>query len=52
MDDTNTEDVELELPEIDATDLVVGESILDDEDYDELIVLDLRTADRHDTWLV
>ena len=52
MDDTPEEDIVLDLPIIDATDLVVGEIILDDENYDEVIVLDLRVRERHDHWLV
>jgi hypothetical protein len=49
--DTDEEVSESEEPIIDATDLIIGQTILDDEDYDELIILDLRTRDRHDAWL-
>ena len=50
--DTNEHEVsEPEEPVIDATDLIIGESILDDENYDELIILDLRRRDRNDAWV-
>ena len=50
--DTNEHEVsEPEETVIDATDLIIGESILDDENYDELIILDLRRRDRNDTWV-
>jgi hypothetical protein len=52
MDDTlNEEVIELEEPIIDATTLIVDETIVEDESYEELIILDLRRADRHDAWL-
>jgi hypothetical protein len=51
MDDTHNEEViELEEPIIDATTLIVEEAIVEDESYEELIILDLRRADRHDAW--
>ena len=42
--------VESEEP-IDASNLIIGEIILDDENYDEIIVLDLRKPEVHDLWL-
>jgi hypothetical protein len=52
MDDTTNEPViEIEEPVIDATDLVIGETVIDDENYDE-IVIDLRKREHHDAWLV
>jgi hypothetical protein len=53
MDDANDQEViDLEDPIIDATNLIIDEIEIDDDgDYDELIILDLRNADRHDAWL-
>lgn len=52
MPDTNENEViEPEEPVIDATDLVIGQGSVDDDDYEELIVLDLRKPDRQDAWL-
>jgi len=36
---------------IDASDLIVGEIIVDDENYDEIIILDLHKPEVHDLWL-
>ena len=44
-------DIEVEEP-IDATDLIIGKIIVDDEDYDEVILLDLSRREYHDAWLV
>ena len=53
-DDDNSEDVIIDLddPIIDAEDLVVGKIIVDDENYDEIIVLDLSRRECNDAWLV
>jgi hypothetical protein len=48
-------DTELDTPldEVDATDLVIDEEPepIDDGDYEEIIVLDLRRFENHDCWL-
>jgi hypothetical protein len=42
----------IEEPIVDATDLVVDEVVVEDDDvYEELIILDLRHASRQDAWL-
>jgi hypothetical protein len=53
MDDTTDEQTtELDEPVVDATSLIVEESVIDDESYEELmIILDLRRPDRQDAWL-
>ena len=48
--ETTTDEPPVEEP-IDATNLIIGEIVIDNEDYDEIIVLDLRKPDRHDLWL-
>jgi hypothetical protein len=55
MADTNEHEViELEQPIFDATNLIIDEVVdadNDDDDYEELIVLDLRKSDHHDAWM-
>ena len=55
--ETNSGEHEIDIPieigePIDATDLIIGQIIVDDENYDEVIVLDLRRREHHDAWLV
>ena len=38
-------------PPIDASELVVEEIVVDDENYEEIIILDLRLPERH-LWLM
>jgi hypothetical protein len=50
--DTPEDDIPIIVEEpIDAVDLIIGEITIDDENYDEVILLDLSTPDRHDAWL-
>ena len=52
MNDSRDEDAHAaDDPVIDAGDLVIEESRLDDDDYDEVIILDLSQPDRYDLWL-
>lgn len=50
MTDATSEDAGVEEPCIDATDLVEDEIDLEDEPYEEVIVLDLRAV-ADDLWL-
>ena len=52
MNSDEREDEELAADEaIDAEELVIEETSIDDEPYDEVIVLDLRQPDTFDLWL-
>lgn len=52
MDDIPDEPViEIEESALEAADLVIGETILDSDDYDEIVV-DLRKREHHDAWRV
>ena len=53
MNDNERDEQELAPDEqvVDAEELVIEETSVDDEPYDEVIVLDLRQPDTHDLWL-
>ncbi|HEY5921384.1 MAG TPA: hypothetical protein VIV11_06925 [Kofleriaceae bacterium] len=51
MDDNTTSEVTPASEPIDATNLIIEEIVIDDEDYDEIIVLDLRAPGRYDLWV-
>ncbi|HEY5952558.1 MAG TPA: hypothetical protein VIV40_43965 [Kofleriaceae bacterium] len=40
----------MEIESIDASDLIIGETIVDSDDYDEVILLDLSAPERQDFW--
>jgi hypothetical protein len=44
-------DLSTDEPVIDASELVIEEHAVDDDAYDEIIVLDLRRPESHDLWL-
>jgi hypothetical protein len=51
--ETTDDEVPITVEEpIDAIDLIIGEIIIDDENYDEVILLDLSKPDRQDCWFV
>jgi hypothetical protein len=51
--ETPEDDIPIIIEEpVDAADLIIGEIVVEDENYDEIetIVLDLRRTGKHDCW--